>query len=179
MKLFVAVLSIVSVTTVPILILAKGDTVKITIESTHLPSPLQITDPAVRQFNVWSGPGTSTNGVEGRQGFIVDWANRLDETPVGLRHYKVSFYEGCELRESTSCRTSEPSLAYVVYYDHNPSTGEGFVYLPGKGGEFAPLNMSNIYRGGGYEGHWFRAAKPWNAFVMPIIARAAERTAAR
>jgi hypothetical protein len=170
MKLFAAVLSMVFVTTKPALLLAKGDTVKITIESADLPSPIQLTGREVRQFNIWSGPGTYLNGVEGTQGFIVDWANRLDEAPVGLHHYKVSFYEGCELRESSPCRTSEPSLAYVVYYAYNPSSGDGFVYLPGRGGEFAQLNTSHIYRGQGYEGRWFRASKAWNDFVRPIIA---------
>ena len=143
MKLFAAVLSVVFVTT-PTLLLAKGDTVKITIESRDLPFPIQITDPEVRQFNIWSGPGTYLNGVEGKQGFIVDWANRLDEAPVGLHHYKVSFYEGCESHQSLACPTSEPSLVYVVYYAYNPSTGDGFVYLPGRGGEFAQLNTSHI-----------------------------------
>ncbi len=122
MKLFASILSVVFFTTAPTVLLAKGDTVKITIEGTALPSPIEITDPAVRQFNLWSGPGTFMNGVEGRQGFIIDWTNRLDEAPVGLHHYRVSFYEGCELRESAPCRTGERSLVYVVYYDCNPST---------------------------------------------------------
>ena len=172
MKLFAAVLSLVLVTTKPTLLLAKGDTVKITIESAELPSRIEITDRKVRQFNIWSGPGTYVNGVEGRQGFIVDWTNDLDAAPAGLHHYKVSFYEGCELRQSTPCRTSEPSLAYVVYYAYDPSTGDGFVYLPGRGGEFAQLNTSSIYRGLGYEGRWFPATQAWNDFVRPIIANA-------
>jgi len=33
----------------------------------------------------------------------------------------------------------------------------------------------HIYRGSGYEGHWFRAAKAWDDFVRPIIARATAR----
>jgi hypothetical protein len=80
MKLFAAVLSVVLTISVPTLVLAKGDTVKITIESTDLPAPIEITDPAVRQFNIWSD-------------FIIDSppsANRVD-APVGLQHYKVSF----------------------------------------------------------------------------------------
>jgi hypothetical protein len=170
MRLFAAVLSVIFVTTMPTPLLGKGNTVKITIESAALAARIEMIGPAVRQFNIWSGPGTYLNGVEDTQGFIVDWANRLDEAPVGLLHYKVSFYEGCELRESSPCRTSEPSLVYVVYYAYNPSTGDGFVYLPGRGGEFAQLNTSHIYRGQGYEGRWFRAARAWNDFVRPIIA---------
>ena len=176
MKLFVSVLFLVFVTTMPTLLLAKGDTVKITIESAALGAPIEITDPAVRQFNIWSGPGTST--FDGREGFIIDWSNRANAAPVGLHHYKLSFYEGCNPKESRTCHSAAPSLAYVVFYDYDPSAGDGFVYLPGKGGEFAQLNTSHIYRGG-YEGHWFRAAKAWNDFVRPIIARATEYTAAR
>jgi hypothetical protein len=167
MKLFVVVFSTVFLATMPTLLLGKGDTVKITIESAVLAARIEITDPAVRQFNLWSGAGAST--FDGSQGFIIDWANRLDAAPAGLHHYKVSFYEGCQLRESTSCRTSEPSLAYVVYYAYHPSTEDGFVYLPGRGGEFAQLNTSHIYRGQEYEGHWFKAAKAWDDFVRPII----------
>ena len=177
MKLFAAVLSVVFVTTMPTLLLAKGDTVKITIESADLPSPIEITDSAVRQFNIWSGPGTSS--FDGSRGFIIDWANRADAAPMGFRHYKLSFYEGCDPKESSACHSAAPLLAYVVFYDYDPATGEGFVYLPGRGGEFAQLNISHIYRGRGYEGHWFRAAKAWNDFVRPIIARVEEHTAAR
>jgi hypothetical protein len=71
------------------------------------------------------------------------------------------------------------SLAYVVFYAYDSSAGGGFVYLPGKGGEFAELNTSHIYRGRGYEGHWFKAAKAWDDFVRSIIATATEHTAAR
>src|SRR2546428_2520754 len=108
MKLFAAVLSVVLIVTVSTVVLAKGDTVKITIESPALRAPIEITDPAVRQFNIWSGPGTSVNGIEGRQGFIINWASRIDEPPVGLHHYKVSFYEGCESNEPCACRTTVP-----------------------------------------------------------------------
>ena len=38
-----------------------------------LAAPIEITDPAVRQFNIWSG-------------FIIDSASRIDEAPVGLPH---------------------------------------------------------------------------------------------
>src|SRR5437867_5213148 len=111
-----------STTVVPALLLAKGDTVKITIESTDLPSPIEITDPGVRQFNIWSD-------------FIIDSppsANRVSEAPVGLQRYRVSFYEGCDPKMMSACHPAEPSLAYVVTYAYDPSAeGGGFVYLPG------------------------------------------------
>ena len=71
---------------------------------------------------------------------------------------------------------AKPSLAYVVTYAYDASAeGDGFVYLPGGHDEFAALNMRHIYRGKGYEGHWFRATTMWDDFVRPIIARAAAR----
>src|SRR6266516_7179930 len=38
-----------------------------------LAAPIEITDPAVRRFNIWSG-------------FFIDSASRIDEAPVGLPH---------------------------------------------------------------------------------------------
>ena len=71
-RVFTAVLFIVLTTTLSTLLLAKGDTVKITIE------------------NIWSG-------------LIIDSASRIDEAPVGLPQYKVSFYEGCDPKELRAC----------------------------------------------------------------------------
>jgi hypothetical protein len=45
MKLFAAVLSVVSATTMPTLLLAKGDTVQTTFESPTLAARIEITDP--------------------------------------------------------------------------------------------------------------------------------------
>ena len=129
-RVFTAVLFIVLTTTLSTLLLAKGDTVKTTIEGPALRAPIEITDSAVRQFNIWSGPGTSS--FDGSQGFIIDWSNRAAAAPVGLHHYKVSYYEGCNPKELSACWTAEPSLAYVVVYDYAASAGEGFVYLPGE-----------------------------------------------
>jgi hypothetical protein len=176
-QVFTAILCVVLTTAMPTLLLAKGDTVKITLESAGLVGPIEITDPGVRQFNIWSGPGTST--FDGSQGFIIDWTSRLDSPPAGLHHYKLSFYEGCDPRTESACHTAVPSLAYVVFYDYDPSTQAGFVYLPGGHDEFARLNMATIYRGDGFNGHWFRASKAWDTFVAPIIGHHAEHAAAR
>jgi hypothetical protein len=151
------------------LLLAKGATVKIVLTPERA-ALIEIIDPAVRGFNVWASPGSSVTGVEGTRGFIIDWSTGVVQPPMGLLQYKVSFYTGCE---GSGCATTEPSLTYVVYYKYDPARHEGFVYLPGKGGEFAELNRATIYRGREYEGHWFRSSKVWDDFVTPIIARAA------
>jgi hypothetical protein len=168
MKSFFAA-AVLAVLVTPSLLLAKGATVKIVL-TPEKAALIEITDPAIRQFNVWAGPGSSVDGVEATRGFIIDWSNGVVQVPMGLLQYKVSFYTRCE---GNACTTTEPSLTYVVYYKYNPSRHEGFVYLPGKGGEFAELNWATIYRGRDYEGHWFRSSKVWDDFVTPILARAA------
>jgi hypothetical protein len=170
-----ALLSVVLIAAMPTLLPAKGATVKI-ILAPGLAAPVEIIDPAVRQFNVWSGPGTFVNGVEETQGFIIDWAKPVGKAPVGLLQYKVSFYTECK---GIECNTAGSSPTYVVYYKYNPSAKEGFVYLPGRGGEFAPLNRTAIFHGDEYEGHWFRASKVWDDFVTPIIEKETGSTAAR
>ena len=54
--MFTAILSVVFFTTAPTVLLAKDDTLKITIEGTGLPSPIEISNPGVRQFNIQSYP---------------------------------------------------------------------------------------------------------------------------
>ena len=49
--MFAAILSVVFFTTAPTVLLAKGDTVKIAIEGTALPSSIEITDPAVVYYD--------------------------------------------------------------------------------------------------------------------------------
>jgi hypothetical protein len=172
MKLAAAFVAVALLTATMSTAFAKGSTVKITIESPELPASIAITDSKIRQFSIWSGPGTFTNDVEHVEGFIIDWSAGTVEAPLGLHTYQVSFYEGCDPSESSACRTTELSLTYVVSYAFNPSTREGFVYLTGGRDEFAALNTSHIYRGHGYEGHWFHATKDWDTFVAPFIARA-------
>ncbi len=58
---------------IPTSSLAKGITTKITITGTDLPKPIEITEPdALDKFDVWSGPGTFMNEVEGTDGFIIE-----------------------------------------------------------------------------------------------------------
>ena len=74
-RLIAAAFCLLVIVSATALVFAKGTTTKITITGAGLPSPVEISDPAVlKNFNVWSGPGTRSNGVEGTDGFIVDWA---------------------------------------------------------------------------------------------------------
>jgi hypothetical protein len=150
---------------------AKGETARITISGANLANPVEITDSnIVRQFQVWSGPGTRSciggrsNCVEGTEGFIVDWlAGAVAERPSGLQQYQVSFY----VTDAQAGRTGSEHLAYVVSYGFDPASSEGYVYLPGTGDQWYALNSSSIYRG--REGHWFRATAAWQKVVVPLI----------
>jgi hypothetical protein len=147
-------------------------TQKITIEGAALATAVNISDPSIRDFEVWSGLGTqSWSGEPGQgtrldngEGFIVEWLKgSFTDRPSDIETYKVSFHVNYQGKESP----------YTVTYGYNPSTREGYVYLPGKGEQAYALNTSMIYRG--VEGKWLRATSKWNEFVIPIIDRAKTR----
>ena len=140
----------------------KGPTIKIIIKGNDLPSPIEITDPKVLQdFNIWTGPGTSTNEKEG---LIVRWsAGTVTERPAGLPRYEVSFY----------AKHHQDGLDYVVYYEFDRSTGQGYVYIPGKDDDWWERNTFSIYRSmyGPIEGHWFHTRRIWEDLANPLITR--------
>lgn len=139
---------------------AEECTQRITIKGPGLASPIEITDQSIaRNFNVWTGLGTSTNEPEG---LIVNWAQgAVAERPQGLARYEVSFYWS---------RITNEGPAYVVFYEYAPSIEQGYVYLPGKSEEWYVRNVRTIFRG--IEGSWFRASHKWEAIARPLIAKA-------
>ena len=148
------------------LVFAKGSTTKITITGGGLERAVEISDPEVlKDFNVWSGPGTFANDVEGTEGFIVDWASGpATDRANGLRTFELSFY----VRYANRPFNEQPDqLAYVVSYAVDPTTGQGYVYLPGKSDEPYRLNVTAIYRG--HEGNWFRANAAWQAAFKNVV----------
>jgi hypothetical protein len=156
-------LVIFSVTAV---VFAKGTTTKITITGAGLQSPVEISDPQVlKNFNVWSGPGTFANDVEGTEGFIIDWASgAVRDRPNGLRTFELSFYVRYANRPFSE---QSDQLAYIVSYAVDPMTGQGYVYLPGKSDEPYRLNTKAIYRD--REGNWFRANAAWQAAFRNVV----------
>lgn len=146
---------------VPLIGIAKGPTLKITMKGADLASPVETTDERVlERFNVWSGAGTGINGVPRTEGFIADWANGpVAEPPAALPRYEVSFH----------VMHQRPS-DYVVTFAYDPATGKGYVYLPGKGEKFYESNTFLIFRRA--EGSWFSATKDWTDAARPLIERA-------
>jgi len=135
-------------------LVAKGPTTRIEIAAPSLATPHEITDPALlNQFVVWAGPGTSVNGEESSEGFIINWrAGISTQRAVGLPRYRISFYAKYATRPLAS---QSEHLAYVVWYEPDVNGDRGYVYLPGRGDDTYVLNTATIFRG--REGHWFSA----------------------
>ena len=125
---------------------AKGVTTRITVRDASRQTSIDMTAPSILEgFNVWSGPGTFVNGVEGTEGFIIDWTSGpVAARPSGLRRFEVLFYAG-----ASHAVGEQPT--YVVLYEHDPSSDLGFVYLPGKSDARYSLNTRAISRGHGFE----------------------------
>ena len=65
--------TVFSLVCAPLLVLAKGPTLKITIKGANLASPVEITDERILQkFLVWAGTGVSINNAPQTGGFIVE-----------------------------------------------------------------------------------------------------------
>jgi len=147
---------------IPAQVFAKGQTVKITIKGADLKTQVEITDPKVlTEFQVWSGPGTSSSAPgfnPNAPGFIVDWFQAVAKPPKGLQRYEVSFY----------AKMPSERLIYVVFYEYDPATEHGCIYLPGRTDEWYRLNVSTISHGG-VEGNWFRAWSVWDNVARPLI----------
>jgi hypothetical protein len=139
----------------PIELQAKGNTKTIIITGSRLAGPISITDPAVLEgFNVWTGPGASSNELESLN---VNWAGGAVEPPKDIPTFTVSF---------VTTRTNPGT--YIVRYALDQSTGHGYVYILGKEDVGYRDNVFLIYRG--VEGKWFHASQNWQKLVDQLIA---------
>ena len=99
------------------------------------------------------------NGVEQSGGFIIRWSEGMSSNrPAGLEKYELAFY------------VEDIGLAYVVDYELDPVSAQGFVYLPGPDDSRYTGNAKSILRGG-FEGNWFHASPEWQKLVIPFLAR--------
>jgi hypothetical protein len=159
MKRCLAILACTSLFFVTTELLAKGKTVKVVVAGGDLAKPVEITDPnTLADFQVWSGPGTSSNQA---QAFIVDWSRgAIKELPSGLTQYEVSFYVD----------EPEERIAYIVLYAFDPTTRRGYVHIPGNRDPHFQSNVRTIWRG--VEGSWFHAWIAWDKVAAPLISKA-------
>jgi len=127
---------------------AKPPTVKIIISGGGLTRAIEATDQRILDIsNVWSGQ------------FLDGSKDTAKEPPRGLQRYEVSFY--------IKIADDEVRKKYVFYYYPNPSTEPGYIYLPGKGETWYPLNVGAIIRDG-QDGKWNYASPEWEDLIKPM-----------
>ncbi len=103
----VAALGLLIMSVVPMSLFAKWHTDKITIEGVGLTTPVEITSPEIGQFEVFAGPGTFGNGVEGREGFIINWSKGIVADRPGFSTIKC--------RSIRSFRESDPLIKSFMW----------------------------------------------------------------
>jgi len=128
-----------------ITITGAGRTGEITGEAAHV------------QFRVGPGPGNFADGVPMLTGWIIsDWLAEVQGPTISLPRCEVVFHVTA-LKETPR----EKQERYVMTYVYDPSTGRGYVRLPGHGEPNWDNNAGMIYRGPQFEGHWFSATEEW------------------
>jgi len=171
-----------------VLLWAKAPTILVEVKGAGLTSPIEITSPeALRKYTFSPGPGPYGGSYD--PGSIIDWKSgfvfapdswgmarfpdgRCLQPPSRREHYAVFFY--WPSRSRPQCFTEKPCLVYVLFYDYDPSSKRGFVYLPGKGEQWHGLDINVVYHG--VEGHWFKATDSWTGFVRALIAKRSDRS---
>ena len=142
----------------------------IEVRGKGLTKAVAITDPGIQHFHVWTGPGVNGVAVADAEGFIANWKHGVVPSPPDrMPRYELSWYATCH-PGAANCRSTQPSLVYVVLYARDPASRHGFVYLPGKGEPSYDLNVRSIYRGPRVDGQWFRTTESWDRFIDPVIA---------
>ncbi len=165
----IALMTCVSLLTVPTTVWSKGQTIKIIIEGDALSAPVEITNPAILgQFNIWNGPGVSTSGPDGvphlpayldpdkSAGRFIDWPRGIaTDRPSKLQRLEVTFYVGVP-------REPKASRKYIFTYEVDASALQGYIYLP--------RWMNNLIAHG-IEGKWLYSSARWNEIIAPIVAK--------
>ncbi len=138
---------------------------EINISGGDLAAPVQITDQTtIRKFSPFAGPGSGVRTAAGYTpyskpgGFVVDWSRGTTAPPVDIVTYNVEFH------------SSSPEHSYRLRYAVDRSSGQTFVYLPGKGEPEYKENVSMVLHG--IEGNWFHAWFEWDKVAKPLIADA-------
>jgi len=150
----------------PLLVSGQGVTSRITLSAPGL--SVEVVDEKMRNdFRVGGGPGNTLNGVPNwkpKSWIIEDWLHPVAEPDRSLLRVTATFSI-----DRGSARGARP---YVVYYAFDPSSNQGFVYLPGRGEPFYNENVNLLFRGDDFEGHWFLAIPEWTRAAQAIIENA-------
>ena len=122
------------------------ETVRLTVSGSAIAQPLEIKDRRLLALsNVFAGS------------FIGAPAGEPD--PVWPR-YTVTF----DIQTGNGVRTP----GYTIDYVKSRWTGEGFIYLPGRGTDRYRINIFTILRDG-MDGAWHRASDAWSAAINSYL----------
>jgi hypothetical protein len=128
---------------------AKGPTVLLTVTGPTLSRALEITDSRLlASSSVYAGS------------FLNGNCGKPDSS---LPRYQVFFHV-----ELPKWMNAGVQVKYVVVYAADPRTGEGFIYLPGRGDDGYGLNARTILRDG-HDGRWHRASRQWAAVLNAYL----------
>ena len=153
-RLLSAVSALLVAGSLPLLARGSAVTVRLDIGGPTLSNPIHVTadQDLLDLSNVYAGR------------FIGLPATRVDSD---WPRYVVTFV--------VESRTPLPTLAltglqkrYVVHYALDRQSGEGFVYLPGRGEDGYRENISLIIREE-QDGRWHHASETWAALLNPYV----------
>lgn len=131
--------------------MAKGPIDKIVIEGPGLASPFEITDSEIlSRFDPWGGQFIGTGGP------------LAGPPPYVKEPYLVKFY--------LENQQGDLTLRYMFYYYFNSTGSTGFIYLPGPGEPYYPINTGTIIRGTS-DGQWHKAIPGWDDVMGEVVAK--------
>jgi hypothetical protein len=129
---------------------AKGPTRRVTLSGPGIVGVHDVNDRAALA-NVWAGD------------FIGEPTTKPDRS---LPRYLVEFF--------VQPPRERVQMMYTITYVRDPRTGDGYVYLPGRGEPGWKRNVQTILRDG-LDGTWRHASSEWNRGMSAGLARAHQR----
>jgi len=138
------------------LVQARGNskTVRLDVTGGDLAKPISITNRNLLDLShVYRGQflGELVNGVD------AEWPR-----------YTVKLVFEPEIPLSPADLTNPTQGVYQIQYSLNWRTGEGYVYLPGRGEPGYRENTGKIIRDG-HDGRWHRASESWASLLNPYL----------
>lgn len=160
----------------PGIVSAKANTLRIEITGPGLSRPLLLTAPEiVGSFHIWNGPGVTVNGEpvhldpDRQRGHFIDWPRGIaSHRTVGMPRFTVTFHLDAERAPYESWSR------YVVFYEFEPSSAGGYIYLPLQKDTHPHVNTAIVH---GVEGNWFFSSTAWEQHIRAAIAAQQRLTA--
>jgi hypothetical protein len=152
MRNCVGVFSLIALWFLPQDVLAKAETVKITVSGVGLAATITVTDAHILDLSdAWG------------ESFLDTSRTPINQPPQGRWPYEVSFYS--LIGENDVRKTC------VVYYYPSSSTDPALIYLPSSRSAVWALNVGTVLRQG-HDGKWNYASPAWDTLMKSKIAQA-------